>query len=183
MDKRQAAFAPADGAKKKKKKKNETWGYSDGRKTLLAWLDSGQVPLEPDESDGQRFFEHEEFVKFGEKDWLKRLAACRKIAGAKLKRAERDGNYHANFLQKNGPSNTENAFGRKNWRGSLAEAKLAEDMKEGVHLQYESPSAFRASNPIYQEFNKQRFRGRIEQQNRATKFQNYVAVKRAEKPG
>jgi hypothetical protein len=194
MDKKKKAFPPAKAAKTKAKAKakpkpkpsttgkkgeeekeleSEFWGSSRARKMVIDWIQRKKISLTATAADGGIYYSHADFQQFRQADWLRRLAACRRIVAKQLKRAARDLVLYNNF-RKNNPRKTHNSFGQEVMRGSDAEAALLEELEKGTNANYPTPSAFRESNPLFERYTKSQFRERIGQYKRSKKFKNYV---------
>ena len=155
-------------------KQEELWRHCRARKILLHKLKQKEIPLTANkEADDKFYSSHPAFMKFEELKWPGRLAACRKIISRKIELAKRDAKCIANFRQAN-PTQTHNAFGRINWKGSKADEKLRKAVEDGENKNYRKPSEFRETDFDYEEFTKDRFRDRIHQLERSRKFKNYV---------
>jgi len=153
----------------------EMYHDSKAHARLHDCLRTGEIPLDSKKMGSEEAFKlYPEFKDFdGECLFSSRLSSAR--------RAHRKLHHHsteeAEMLRKDRlvcPRPTHNGRGEPQWEGSDAQRFLIQDMKDGTHKRFFSPTEFwQSREEYYKVFTRDTFRKHIHQQDRFRKLINW----------
>jgi len=160
---------------KKKKKEEDAWEHSEGKKLLEQDLRSGAIPLDPKQMPPRVAFDlRPEFafpnLEDGKRLFASRLAAARK----KIKHKNESAALQSAALKADRqihPKPTHNHRGEPRWEGSAAEGHLKVDIAANKQNEM-APKELHKLRPEYSAYPLEVFRGHIYQEERLVKFKN-----------
>ena len=161
---------------KRKKKKEESWADSEGKKLLLQDLRSGVIPLDPNAMKPATAFRlrPDAFSVPNYAEGMRLFAGRLRAAREQIKEKRERSSLEAAALEEDRkvhPKPTTNHRGEPRWEGSAAERLLKDDIAAGKHKTM-TPMQLFHSRPEYQSgvFTLRVFRDHIYQEERLLKF-------------